>query len=94
MELFLPRKKNDDDGLIHAIVGRRKLDDEGKDVGNMKNNPLLDTITYEVGFDDGTTEVLTANIIAKNLLAQVNKEGHRQMILDEIIDHRQVVSTI
>ena len=91
---FYQEKKNDDDGLIHAIVGRRKLDDEGKDVGNMKNNPLLDTITYEVEFDESTTEVLTANIISKNILAQVDEEGHRQMLLDSIIDHRQDVNSI
>ena len=41
MELGLPRKY--DDGLMHAIVKRRKLDGEGKAVGNMNNNPLLDT---------------------------------------------------
>ena len=41
MELGLPRK--DDDGLMHAMVKRRKMDDEGKAVGNMINNPLFDT---------------------------------------------------
>jgi hypothetical protein len=29
-----------------------------------------------------------ANAIAENLLAQVDSEGHRQLMLDEIIDHR------
>ena len=33
------------------------------------------------------TEILSANIIAKNLLAQVDDEGHRQLLLDEIVDH-------
>jgi hypothetical protein len=37
---------------------------------------------------DGETEILTANIIAENLLAQVDEEGHRQMLIDEIEDHR------
>ena len=74
MDIGLPRKY--DDGLMHAIVKRRKLDDEGKDVGNMNNNPLLDTRAYEVEFSDSTTEFLTANIIAKNILAQVDEEGH------------------
>ena len=52
MELGLPRK--DYDRLMHAIVKRRKLDDEGKAVEKMNNNPLLDTIAYEVDFYDGT----------------------------------------
>ena len=92
MELGLPRK--DDDGLMYAIVKRRKLDDEGKAVGNMNNNPLLDTIAYEVDFADDTIEVLTGNSIADNLLAQVDEEGHRKIILDEIIDNRQDVNSI
>ena len=31
---------------------------------------------------------MTANIIAENLLAQVDDEGHRNMLIDEIEDHR------
>jgi hypothetical protein len=37
---------------------------------------------------DGETEILTANIIAENSLAQVDEEGHRQMMIAEIEDHR------
>ena len=44
MALGLPRKY--DDGLMHAIVNRRNLGDEGKSVGNINNNPLLDTRAY------------------------------------------------
>ena len=60
----------------------------------MNNNPLLDTRSYKVDFSDVRTEVLTANNIAENLLAQVYEEGHRQMLLDEIIYHRQDVNAI
>ena len=80
MELGLQREY--DDRLMHAIVKRHKLDDEGRDVGTMKNNPMIDTRVYEVEFADGATEVLTDNIIANNLLAKVDEEGHCQMILD------------
>ena len=37
---------------------------------------------------EGTTEVLAANTIAENMLAQVDDQGHRQLLLDEIVDHR------
>ena len=33
-------------------------------------------------------DVYTANTIAENILSQVDEEGHQQMMLDEIIDHR------
>ena len=41
-----------------------------------------------VKFDDGNIEILSANIIAEIVLAQVDEEGHKQMLLQEIIDHR------
>ena len=72
IELWLLRKDND--GLIYAIVKTRKLDDGVKAVGNMNNNPLLYNRSYEVEFDDKNTEVLTANIIAENILEQVDEE--------------------
>ena len=43
---------------------------------------------YKVESLNGDTEVLTANIIAEDFLAQVDEKGHRQMLLDKIIDHR------
>ena len=32
--------------------------------------------------------MLAANIIADNLLAKVDEQGHRHLMLDKIIDHR------
>ena len=92
MELGLPRR--DDDGLMHAIVKRRKINDEGKAVRTMNNNPLIDTRAYEVEFDDGITEFLTANIIAENLLAQVDYKEHCQLLLYKIINHTWDVNSI
>jgi len=86
MEMGLPRGE---DGELHrARVKRRRLDDEGQPLGHANNNPLLDSRQYEVEYLDGTTETLTANIIAENLLAQVDEEGHQQMMFEEILDHR------
>ena len=31
---------------------------------------------------------MTANSIAQNLFAQVDEEGHRHVLFDEIVDHR------
>ena len=92
MEFVLPRK--DDDRLMHKIVNMPKMDDEGKAVGNMNNNPLLDTRAYKVEFSDGTTEVLTTYSIVENLSGKINDQGHRQIFLDNIIDHRQDVNAI
>ena len=53
MELGLLRK--DDEGLMHAILKSRKLDDEGKNVENTNNKALLDTIAYKLEFTNRTT---------------------------------------
>ena len=92
MEVGLPCGK--DNNLMHTIVKRQKVDENGFQVGMYHNNPLLDTRAYEVEFNNGTIEILTANIIAKNLLAQVDEEGHRQLLLDEIINHHTDTTAI
>ena len=79
MELGIPCVE--DDSLIHAIVKRRKLDDDGNPIGTENTNPLVDMRAYEIEFIGGTTEILISNIISENLLAQVEEEVHRQLLL-------------
>ena len=71
MELVLPR--GEDNSLMHAIVKRRKTDDGGNPIETESTNPLVDTRAYEIIFIDGTTKTLTTNIVAENLLAQVDE---------------------
>ena len=59
--------------LMHVIVKQRKSADDGNPTGTESTTPLVDTRAYEIDFIDGTTETLTANIIAENLLAQVDE---------------------
>ena len=92
MELGLPR--GTDGELHHATVKRRRVDDDGNPIGSSHKNPILDSREYDVEFLDGTVEILTANIIAENLLAQVDEEGHRQLLLDKIIDFRKDSSAV
>ena len=54
------------------------MDVEGKPKGVPNNNPLLDQQQYVVEFMDGRIEVLTANIIAENLLSQVVSSGVKE----------------
>ena len=86
MEVGLPR--GPDGELQHAIIKKRRIDNDGEDIGQANKNPLLGSREFEVEYLDGTTEYLTANIIAENILSQVDAKGHRQLLIDEIIDHR------
>ena len=92
MEIGVP--KGDGGELLHATVKQRVLDGNGRPVGTETMNPITDTRLYEIEFIDGSTEVMAANVIAENLLSQVDQEGHRQLMLDEITNHRKTASAI
>ena len=92
MEIGLPWAGGDE--LVHARVQGRTLDSEGNPIGRGSLNPITDTRLYEVEFADGTTETVPANVIAENLLSQVDQEGHRQLLIDEIIDHKKLPDAI
>ena len=82
---------NKGDGDIeYAVVKKRAIDQDGKPIGipSATNNPLTDTRAYEVEYIDGRIEILTANVIAENLLAQIDEEGRRSLLLGQIEDHR------
>ena len=86
MEIALPHRS--DDALVDATVKKRALDGIGNPIGTYHKNPLLESRLYEVEYIDGTTENITANIIADNIMSQFYEEGKRQLILADIVDHR------
>jgi glutamine cyclotransferase len=54
----------------------------------------MDSRLYEVEYIDGTVEELTANIIAETLIAQIDEEGRKQMMMSERMDHRVLLDAI
>ena len=85
MELALPR---DGEGPTLARVRKRLKDADGRPIGKSDKNPILDTRLFEVEFLDGHTASMSANAIAEHMFAQVDQQGHRLILLDEILDHR------
>ena len=71
-----------------ARVTKRLKDANGLPIGLANENPILDTWMYEVEYLDGERTSLAANNIAENLFAQVDDEGNRQVLMDEIMGHR------
>ena len=74
------------DHMIHSRVKNRKRDANGNPVGRANTNPILNTRLYNVQFPDGHVAAYAANVIAKNMYAQVDEEGHTIVIMDEIIN--------
>ena len=83
-EVLLPHQGKQ----THATVVGPALDKEGKVKGRLDDNPLLNTRIYGVMFPDGAVKQYAATVIAENMWAQVDHEGHQYLLLDHITDHR------
>ena len=84
-ELVLPHSSK----YVWAWVMKRLKDNNGQPIGQWHDNYFLKTRQYEVEFPDSSTEEYHANIIAKNLYAQVDTEGCQYLMLQEISDHKK-----
>ena len=83
-----------DYALTNAHVKRLALDINNEPIGVAHSNPLLDSRQYEVEYADGYSETLSANVIAENLLSQVDDDGYRQRMFTEISDHRVLPNAV
>ena len=85
MELALPR---DEPGPEFARVTKSLRNHNGLPIGTANQNPILDIRMYEVEYQDGQKAPLSANAIAQNMFAQVDEEGNRNILFQEIVDNR------
>jgi hypothetical protein len=73
------------DRLQLGKVNRRSVDDSGNIIGTYSENPIMNSIVYEVEFPDGELKEYAANILAENMLSQVDDEGHNILLMRDII---------
>lgn len=77
-----------DGKMLRAQVKRQAIGEECLPIGTAHKIPMMDTQQYEVEYDDGTTKILAANLLAENiLLAQVDENGRKHQMLEEINGH-------
>jgi hypothetical protein len=72
---------------LEKVTGRKRGLD-GSERGKASANPILDTITYNVEFTDGRSEVYMSNIIAGNMYAQCDEEGNQILMLQDSVGHK------
>jgi hypothetical protein len=70
--------------VVHCALGP-----DGKTTGSYANNPILNSIVYEVEFPDGQTKEYAANTIAENMLSQINSDGYSMALIQGIIDFKK-----
>ena len=77
-----------------AKVISRAVDEKGRVIGNYNENPVLNTLVYNVEFPDGEIKKYAANIIAENVLSQCDVDGHYTNLMEAIIDHKRDGSAV
>ena len=78
-----------DERMAKGMVKRCALGPDGKVSGKYDHNPTNNSIIYEVEFDDGTVKEYAANVIAENMLSQVDSDGVTIQLLESIIDYKR-----
>jgi len=84
VDVVLPN--SGDTKLMAKVVKKVKSDDQNKPD---TYNPLKDNSIYEVPFMDGTTEAISANVIAESMITGCDAEGYQYSLFNEISDHRK-----
>ena len=75
--------------MVNGKVIQRTIGPDGKVTGTYDNNPFLNSIIYDVEFPDGQVKEYAANIIAENMLTQVDSDGMSTTLMEAIVDHRR-----
>ncbi len=82
-ELMLPKGGV----MVKGRVTACKHDQDGNPFGRANDNPILDTRSYTVNFDDDDQTELTANMIAESLYSKCDPDGNQYVLFEENIDH-------
>ena len=57
-------------------------------IGQHNRNRLFNKVMYDIELPNGDLRKYSANIIAVNLLAQIDPEGFHTNVLEAILDHK------
>ena len=77
-----------EEGQVSGKVIKQAFGPDGKVIGKYDDNPYLNSIMYEVELADGRIKEYGANIIAENMLSQVDSDGFSLMLMEGIIDYK------
>ena len=69
-------------------VVRCAMGPDGKVTGTYYDNPILNTVLYNIEFQDGQVREYAANVIAENMLTQVDSDGFTLTMMKGFIDFK------
>ena len=77
-----------EEGQVSGKVIKRAFSPDGKFAGKYDDNPYLNLIMFEVELMDGRIKEYGANIIAENMLTQVDSDSFSLALMEGIIDYK------
>jgi hypothetical protein len=89
-EILLP---HGDDMQLGKVIGRASGDHRST-MGSYDDNPVLNSMIYDLEFPDGNIMEYAANMLAENMLSQLDPYGYNTILLKEIIDYRRDDSAV
>ena len=89
-EVLLPHEE-----MHHvAKVICRTIDSNANIIGTFDENPVLNSLVYDVEFPYGDVKHYASNFIAGNLLSQIDSSGLYTQVLDKILIHRKLGNSV
>ena len=68
-------------------VKRHALGPGGRTI-SWSDNPIMNSMIYEVEFPDRQGKEYSTNIIAENILSQVDSDGYSMQLMQVIVDYK------
>ena len=81
------------DRLVTGVVKKRAIGPDGQTFGTYDDNPARNTTIYEVEFPDGEVKEYSTNVIAENILSQVDSDGYSASLMEAIVDYTKDEAT-
>ena len=78
-----------EEGHVSGKVTKRALGPDGKVTGKYDDNPYLNSIMYKVELADRRITEYGANVIAENMLTQVDSDGFSLSLMEGINDYKR-----
>ena len=74
-------------------VKEKNLSFDGDIIGTQNENPILNSLTYDVEFEYGEVREHMDNTIGENVLTMADADCHVTMALQAILNHRKYETT-
>jgi hypothetical protein len=82
------------ESLQPATVLQRTTDESGVVQGTYNENPILNTLKYDVEFPNGEVKEYSANVITENMFSQVDPDGLATPVLSGILSFQKDATAV